>query len=76
MTHENDKIMTEEQLVDVQTHCYRMEAVLKAAQDAIDDEDMEQAKLLLESGRITLWLMTNMVEDSIDFGRSDKPSDL
>ena len=43
---------------------------------ALENEEMEQTKLLLQSGRILLWQMTNQVEEAVGFGSSDKPDDL
>lgn len=73
---ESNNIMTEKQLDDMQMQCYRLEAVLKASQEALENEEMEQTKLLLQSGRILLWQMTNQVEEAVGFGSSDKPDDL
>ena len=61
---------------DLQMQCYRLEAVLRASQEALDSEETEQTNLLLQSGRMLLWQMTNQIEDAVGFGNSDKPDDL
>lgn len=78
--------MNEKQLIEVSAQIYRLESVLNAAQKACPDwtgdnakellDDLNQTKLLLETGRYLLWTIHNIVEDATGEGRSEKPSDL
>ena len=71
-------VMKEKELMELQSMCFRMEAVLRSARELMPEEEGEadRAFLLLQTGRMILWEMTNIVGDALDFGRIEKPDDL
>lgn len=91
MTNENriqegQNIITADQGHDIQMGCYRLNTLLKLADRLIDSlpiqeteadrETAEDARMVIQSARLVLHQITNVIEEVEDFGRSDKPSDL
>ncbi len=58
----------------ISNQLYRLEAVLRAAEDSVTEAD--QARLLIETAREMTWTVHNDVEDMLGDEKIERPEDL